>query len=64
MISTTPDTIKATRRTRRSCPRRQCGLTKAGHVNVYTRSTTNSWSSSRISAGFLITTLLSILVPE
>src|SRR5512133_393822 len=31
---------------------------------AHTRSITNSWSASRISAGFLITTLFSILVPE
>ncbi len=35
MISPTPDTIKVTRRTRRSRPRRQRGSTKAGHVNAY-----------------------------
>src|SRR5512133_1741405 len=31
---------------------------------AHTRSITNSWSASRISAGFLITTLFSILVRE
>ena len=58
-----------TRLTRRpaapACGRRVHTMPEAFATSIaHTRSITNSWSASRISAGFLITTLFSVLVRE
>lgn len=58
-----------TRLTRRpalvSCGRRVHTMPESLATSIaQTRSITNSWSASRISSGFLITTLLSVLMRE